>query len=75
MTMASQNKNRAFVEQDSTSRPPILHPGDITPAVMCDFENACLGYFETKEIPHDKQVRKVLASLRDSRIRDWVNTD
>jgi len=68
-------KNTAYIEHDSLSRPPILHAGDISPVVMRDFEDACRGYFETKEIPSDKHVRKILAGLKDSRIRDWLSTE
>lgn len=34
----------------------MLLAGDITPAVMREFEHACLSYFETKEIAAKKQV-------------------
>jgi hypothetical protein len=73
--MLSHPKNTAYIKQDSSSKPPVLHPGDITPFVMHEFEDGCVGYFETKEIPEDKRVRKILAGLRDSRIKDWISTD
>jgi hypothetical protein len=73
--MPNHPRNVAYVEQESAAKPPTLHPGDITPAVMREFEDTCLGYFENKEIPSDKQVRKVLAGLKDSRIRDWISTN
>ena len=40
----------AAIEQDSPSKVPILLPGDITPFVMCMYENACNRYFDTKDI-------------------------
>lgn len=70
-----REKNIAYVEQETASKPPTLHAGDITPEVMREFEEACHGYFETKEIEDRKQVRKILAGLKDSRIRDWLSTD
>jgi hypothetical protein len=73
--MPQVTKNVAYVEQDSSLKPPILHPGDISPAVMREFEDDCLGYFENKEIAADKQVRKILAGLKDSRVRDWIFSD
>jgi hypothetical protein len=73
--MPPHPKNTAYVEQDSSSKPPVLHLGDITLFVMREFEDGCVGYFETKEIPEDKHVRKILAGLCDSRIRDWISTD
>jgi hypothetical protein len=39
---------------------------------MHNFEDVCLGYFETKDIAVEKQVCKVLAGLKDPRIRDWL---
>jgi hypothetical protein len=63
--------NRACVEQDNPTKFLILLPGDITPKVMHEYTNACAGYFEQKEIPEDNQVCKILAGLRDIRIKDW----
>ncbi|GBE81440.1 hypothetical protein SCP_0311690 [Sparassis crispa] len=51
---------------------PILHPGNISPTVMCEYEHACRNYFEHKEISDDKHVRKILAGIKDSRICDWI---
>ena len=51
----------------------MLLPGDITPSVMHMYENACNGYFDTKDVPEEKQVRRVLAGLRDTHIQDWVS--
>jgi hypothetical protein len=68
-------KNVAYVDQDTPSKPPVLHLGDITPAVMHEFEDACIGYFENKDIEDDKKVKKILAGLKDTRIKDWVSTD
>jgi hypothetical protein len=65
----------AYVEQDSASRPLTLHAGDISPVVMREFEEACIGYFESKEVEDDKQVKKILPGLRDSCIRDWLASD
>ena len=42
---------------------------------MRTYENACLGFFENKDIPEDRQVRKILAGLQDSRIQDWISVD
>jgi hypothetical protein len=72
--MPNQSKF-ATVVQDSPSRPPILTAGDLTPAVMRSFETGCLGYFENKDIADDKQVRKILGGLQDTRIQDWVSVD
>jgi hypothetical protein len=42
---------------------------------MREFQNGCLDYFDNKEVGKEKQVRKILPSLKDPRICDWVNTD
>jgi hypothetical protein len=42
---------------------------------MRQYENACLGFFEGKEIAPEKQVRKILAGLRDDRIQEWISID
>ena len=65
----------ASVEQDTPSKAPMLFSGDITPKVMREFEDACFGYFENKEIAADKQVRKILAGLKDDRVKEWLSVD
>ena len=42
---------------------------------MRSYENACLSYFENKDIAEEKQVRKVLSGLQDSHLQDWVDID
>jgi hypothetical protein len=69
------NKNTTYVEQSAVSKLPILHPGDISPEVMREFEDSCMGYFDAKEVEPDRQVQKVISGLKDPRIRDWVTTD
>jgi hypothetical protein len=60
------------VEQDSPFKVPLLLPRDISPAIMCEYKYTCLGYFDTKDIVPEKQVWKILAGLRDTRVQDWV---
>jgi hypothetical protein len=67
-------KNVAHVEQLSSSKPPILHPGDISPEVMREFQDCCLGYFDMKEIAANKQVRKIVPGLCDLHVKDWVTS-
>jgi hypothetical protein len=69
------NMKGVYIEQDSASRLPTLHADDITPAVMCEFEDACGRYFESKEIEEDKQVKGILPGIRDLCIRDWLTSD
>jgi hypothetical protein len=70
--MPSQSRDTS-VEQDSPSKVPLLLPGDISPAIMREYEYTCLGYFDTKDIVPEKQVRKILVGLRDTRVQDWVS--
>jgi hypothetical protein len=49
--------------------------GDITPAVMRDFEDSCNRYFDNKDVEDDKKVKKILSSFRDTRIKDWILSD
>lgn len=42
---------------------------------MQEYETACLGYFNNKEIKHNKQVHKILAGLCDNHIQDWITVD
>jgi hypothetical protein len=70
--MSSNHRNLARVEQDSSARPPTLLAGDISPAVMREFKDSCIGYFENKDIDNDKQVRKILAGIKDMRVQDWI---
>lgn len=72
---SSSNSRLAKVEQDSPNKVPVLLQGDLTPSMMRQYENTCLGFFEGKEIAPDKQVRKILAGLRDDRIQEWISID
>lgn len=66
--------NSASVECTS-GKAPVLTGGDITPAVMMEFENACLDFFEVKLVPAEKQVAFILPGIKDFRIRNWVAAD
>jgi hypothetical protein len=68
-------KNVAYVKQDSSSKPPMLHCGNIMLEIMHDFKDCCMGYFKTKDITADKQVYKILASFCNTHIKDWVSTN
>jgi hypothetical protein len=69
------SSNTASVEQGSPSKVPILHAGDITPTVMREFEDACVSYFDHKNIAEDRQVRMISAGFKDTRIKDWFAAD
>lgn len=62
---------RARRPQQSTN----LVVGDLNAAVMRDYVECCEGYFDNKDVPAEKQVRKIIAGIKDSRYRDWISTD
>jgi hypothetical protein len=63
------------VEQSAPTKVPVLTTGDVTPVVMCQYENACNNYFVHKKIPGDDQVTMIVGGLLDTRIADWINSD
>ena len=42
--MSSHKTPNATVEQSAPTKVPVLTTGDITPAVMCQYENACNNF-------------------------------
>jgi hypothetical protein len=71
--MQNAGKKVACVDQESSARPLTL-VGDISPAVMRDFEDCCVSYFENKDIADNKQVHKILAGIKDTCVRDWITS-
>ena len=65
----------AVVEQSSPSKVPILTPGDISSAVMRQFEHSCKNYFVHKKIMADDQVTLILGGILDDCIGDWISAD
>jgi hypothetical protein len=65
----------ATVEQSSPSKVPILHPGDISPAVMHTFEHGCRNFFVHKKIIADDQVSLIIGGILDNRVGDWISAE
>ena len=61
--------------EPTSAKAPVLTEGDISPAVMMDFENSALDFFVSKSIPADKQVTMIIPGIKDLRIRDWISAD
>ena len=55
------------------SKCPSITAGDISVEVMFEFEKGARKYFNNKEIPEDKQVKKILDCFDDHRIADWIS--
>jgi len=61
---------------ESTSRKaPILTGGNVTPAVMMEFENTCHDFFEAKSVPAEKQATIILPGIKDFHICNWIAAD
>ncbi|KIJ99028.1 hypothetical protein K443DRAFT_8699 [Laccaria amethystina LaAM-08-1] len=82
------HKNRAYIHIDRSStmsalatveptsaKAPVLTAGDISPAVMMDFENAALDFFVSKSVAPEKQVTMIIPGIKDLRIRDWISAE
>ncbi|KIM73371.1 hypothetical protein PILCRDRAFT_81196 [Piloderma croceum F 1598] len=64
----------AAVKQSSPSKVPILTAGDISPAVMRQFEHSCQNYFIHKKIIADDQVLLIIRGILDNCVSDWIST-
>ena len=61
--------------EPTSAKAPVLTEGDISPAVMMDFENAALDFFVSKSIPTEKQVTMIIPGIKDLMIWDWIAAD
>ena len=59
----------------TSAKAPILTQGNISPAIMVDFENAALDFFVLKSIPADKQVTMIIPGIKDLHIHDWITAE
>ncbi|KAG6875896.1 hypothetical protein C0992_001883 [Termitomyces sp. T32_za158] len=69
--MSLRVPKRATVE-DKGTKPPVVSEGDLSPEVIKEFEHACLDFFDNKDIKSEDQVKRVLVSFKDHRLRDWI---
>jgi hypothetical protein len=75
MFPSNSNLPQARIEHDSPSKLPILLPGDILLDGMQTFKVKCLRYFDIKEVPEDKHVRKILSCFLDPHIINWITVE
>jgi len=61
--------------EPTSGKAPVLTAGDISPAVMMDFENAALDFFVAKSVPAEKQVTMIIPGIKDLRIRNWITAE
>ena len=62
----------AMFVQDG-SKCPSITAGNISVKVMFEFKKGAQKYFNNKEIPKDKQVKKILDCFDNHRIADWIS--
>ncbi|KAJ7891876.1 hypothetical protein B0H14DRAFT_3428300 [Mycena olivaceomarginata] len=55
------------------NKPPVLHPGTVTPMLLKKMESACQNYFAAKEIAPARMVASVLGSFQDEHVTNWVS--
>lgn len=63
--------NITAVEQSAPSKPPKLLPGELTPEVAHDWDNACSTYFMHKEVDAADQVKMIAFGMLDPRLHTW----
>jgi len=74
-TMPSNKSPMATVKQSSPSKVPILMAGNISPAIMHQFEHGCKNYFIHKKTIMDDQVSLIIGSIIDSHVSDWISAN
>ena len=62
----------AVFEQDG-NKCPILHHGELSAEIFCDFITGCQNYITNKEIAENKQMIKVMTMLKGYIWEDWVS--
>ncbi|KAG6874776.1 hypothetical protein C0992_006595 [Termitomyces sp. T32_za158] len=72
--MSLRTSKQATVK-DKGTKPPVVSEGDLTPETIKEFEHACLDFFDNKEVKPEDQVRRVLVSFKDHRLRNWISAN
>ncbi|KZT18016.1 hypothetical protein NEOLEDRAFT_1152831 [Neolentinus lepideus HHB14362 ss-1] len=76
MSTRPSKSQLAYVEQATSKSAPVLHPGEITPAALRDWAEACEAYCENKsDLKAEDYVRKIAYGMRDNRLRDWYRVN
>ncbi|KZT18036.1 hypothetical protein NEOLEDRAFT_1152826 [Neolentinus lepideus HHB14362 ss-1] len=73
--MPDNPSGMATVQQPNPKTPPILTPGDLTPAILRKWHEACRVYAMHRELDADKQVSRVAWGMQDDRMADWYRSD
>ena len=77
MSTAAVTASTPHVEHHSLHHAPILTAGVPTPALLLEFEDACMDFFANAKggVPDDVQVIRILPSFKDPIIRGWISSD
>ena len=67
----SKTSTLATFVQDGFKYPSVT-TGDISIEVMFEYTKGARKYFNNKEVPDNKQVKKILDCFDDHRIADWI---
>ena len=73
--MSNKSSHYMIVEQEGPRKCPIMGEGDLNAKNIRQYDDYCNGYFDVKDIPADKQVRKVIAGIHDQWIKDHISTN
>ena len=69
-----QNDDSRFtVFKQDGNKCPILHHGELSAEIFCDFVTRCWNYVTNKEIAENKQMIKVMTALKGYIWEDWVS--
>lgn len=71
----THKKSNAATVEPMSGKAPVLTNGDVTPAVMMEFENTCYDFFEVMSILAEKHVAFILPGIRNLHIRNWIAAD
>ncbi|KAJ7360809.1 hypothetical protein DFH08DRAFT_951458 [Mycena albidolilacea] len=63
----------AAIHEAVSSKPPILHAGEYTPAIICEFKLAFAHYCTIKEIAEEKQTKTLIRCFHDHRITNIIS--
>ncbi|KAJ7040844.1 hypothetical protein C8F04DRAFT_916394, partial [Mycena alexandri] len=61
--------------ESSATKPPVLHEGEITQAILRQFEIAFKNYVSYKSLDRAQQASILVGCFRDYRITDWLEID
>ena len=73
--MLNKSSHYVVVEQEGPGNCPIMGEGDLNAKNICQYDDYCNGYFDVKDIPADKQVRKVITGIHNQWMKDHIFTN